>query len=67
MTKQANEKLLNIANYKRNANENYNEVSPHSSQNNHHQKVYQQQMLERMWRKRNPLHYGEQYRGSSKS
>ena len=32
---------------------NYNEISPHTSQNGHHQKVYKQQMLERMCRKRN--------------
>ena len=35
---QAHEKMLNIANYWRNANQNYNEVSPHTSQNGHHQK-----------------------------
>ena len=28
--------------------------SPHSSQNVHHQKVYKQYMLERMWQKGNP-------------
>ena len=30
------EKMLNIVNYQRNANQNYNEVSPHISQNGHH-------------------------------
>ena len=44
-----------ITNYQRNANQNYNEVSPHTSQNGHHQKIYKQQMLERVWRKGNPL------------
>ena len=39
----------------RNANQNYNEVSPHTSQKGHHQKIYKQQMLERVWRKGNPL------------
>ena len=39
----------------RNANQNYNEVSPHTSSNGHHQKIYKQQMLERVWRKGNPL------------
>ena len=39
---------------KRNANQNYNEVSPHTSQNGHHQKIYKQEMLERVWRKGNP-------------
>ena len=31
--------MLNIANYLRNANQNYNEVSPHTGQNGHHQGV----------------------------
>ena len=29
-------KMLNIAGYKRNANQNYHETSPHTSQNGHH-------------------------------
>ena len=33
------EKMLNITNYQRNANQNYNEVSPHTSQNGYHQKI----------------------------
>ena len=37
---QAHEKMLNIANYQRNANQKHYEVSPHSGQNDHHQKVY---------------------------
>ena len=37
---QAHEKMFNIVNYQRNANQNYNEVSPHTGQNGHHQKVY---------------------------
>ena len=52
---EAYEKLLNITSYQRNSNQNYNEVSPHTSQNGHHQKIYKQQMLERVWRKGNPL------------
>ena len=32
MAKKAQEKILNIANYQRNANENYKEVSPHWSE-----------------------------------
>ena len=47
------EKMLNIMNYQRRANQNYNEVSPHSGQNGYHEKVYKQ-MLERVWRKVNP-------------
>ena len=30
--------MLNITNYQRKANQNYSEVSPHTSQNGHHQK-----------------------------
>ena len=33
---QAHEKMLNTVNYERNANQNYNEVSPHTRQNSHH-------------------------------
>ena len=43
--------MLNITNY-RNTSQNYCEVSPNTSQNGHHQKIYKQEMLERMWRKR---------------
>ena len=43
--------MLNITNQQRNANQNCNDVSPHSSQNGCHQKIYKQQMLERVWRK----------------
>ena len=34
------EKMINITNYYRNVNQNCNEVSPHTSQNDHYQKVY---------------------------
>ena len=53
--KESHEKLLNITNYQRNANQNYNKLSPHTSQNGHHQEIYKQQMLERVWRKGSPL------------
>ena len=33
---QAHEKMFNIANYQRNANQKYNEVPPHTGQNGHH-------------------------------
>ena len=33
--------MLNITNYSRNANQNYNEVSLHTGQNGHHQKNLQ--------------------------
>ena len=48
------EKILNISNFWRNPSQHYKEVSPHTSQNGHHQKVYKQQKLERVWRKGNP-------------
>ena len=37
---QAHEKMLNAANDERNANKNYSEAFPHTSQNGHHPKVY---------------------------
>ena len=52
---QTHERMLNIINHQRNENQNYNEVSPYTSQNGHHQKIYKQQMLERVWRKGDPL------------
>ena len=36
--KKAHEKMLNIINYHRSANQNYYEVPPYTSQNGHHQK-----------------------------
>ena len=33
MAKKIHEKMLNITNYYRNANQNYNEIAPHTSQN----------------------------------
>ena len=35
-SQQTHEKMLNIVNYQRNANQNYNEVPSHTSQNGHH-------------------------------
>ena len=48
-------KMLSITDYQRNANQSHNEVSLHTSQNGCYPKVYKQQMLERVWRKGNPL------------
>ena len=48
---QACEKILDLANYQGNANQNHNEVPPHTSQNGCHQKEHKEQMLVRMWRK----------------
>ena len=33
----------------------HNSLPPHTSQNGHHQKVYKEQMLKRVWRKVNTL------------
>ena len=52
---QTHEKMINIANYQRNANQNYNEVASYTSQKNYLQKIYKQYMLERMWKKWTPL------------
>ena len=41
--------MLNITNYYRNANQNYSEVSPHTSENGHHQKVYRRASLVAQW------------------
>ena len=35
-------KMLNIAHYQRNEDQNYNEISPHPGQNGHHQKICKQ-------------------------
>ena len=40
--KVTHEKMVNIAHYYRNANQNYNEISHHTSQNGPHQNVYKQ-------------------------
>ena len=47
--------MLNITHYQRNANQNHNEVPLHANQDGCYPEVYKQYMLERMWRKGNPL------------
>ena len=42
------EKMLNILIIRENVSQNYNKVSPHTSQNGHHQKVYKQKLLNRL-------------------
>ena len=42
-----------ISNYI-NANQNYNEILPHTSENGYHPKIHKQQMLKRVWREGNP-------------
>ena len=55
----------------------YHEVPPHTGQDGHHQEIYKQQMLERLWRNGKPptllggmsidnSHNGEEYGGSLK-
>ena len=49
--KKCSTSLINL----RNENQDYNEVVPHTNQNDHHQKnIYKQEMLERVWGKGNP-------------
>ena len=75
---EAHENILNITNYQRNANQNYYEVSPHTSQNGHHQKNLQTINAGKGVEKREPYytvggnvnwqsHYGELYEGFSKN
>jgi hypothetical protein len=47
--------MLNISDHKGNVNHNHIKIPPHSRQDGYHQenKQQQQQMLARMWRKRN--------------
>ena len=40
--KKTHEKMFNITNYERNANQNYFEMPPYTSQNDHLQKVFKQ-------------------------
>ena len=47
--------MFNIIHYQRNANQSHNEVPFHTGQNGYYQKVYKQQMLERVWKKGNSL------------
>ena len=75
-SQKACEKTLNITNYQRNANQNCNEVSPHSSQNGHCQGL---QIINpgedvEKWEPSHTvgenvnwyIHYGKQYGGSLK-
>ena len=47
--------MLNITHHQRNANPNHNELPLRASQDGCYPKVYKQLMLERVWRKGNPL------------
>ena len=48
--------MLNITHYQRNVNQNYSEVSPHTSQNGHHQKKLQTINAGKDVEKREPSH-----------
>jgi hypothetical protein len=49
---QVHEDIFNILNHQANANQNYTEISFHSSENDYHQENTQKQMLAKMWRQR---------------
>ena len=51
---QAHEKMFNITNHQGNANQNNTKISPHARYNGYNHQDKKQQMLERMWRNRNP-------------
>ena len=38
---ETHKKMFNITNHWKNANQNYNKVSPHIAQNDYHQKIYE--------------------------
>ena len=48
------EKMLSIASYKRDANQNHSEIPPHTGQNGHQKQSNKWQVLERLWRIGNP-------------
>ena len=52
--KQAHEKMLNITNHWRKANQNHNEIMPHRCQNRYYQKDNKKHVLVRIRRKGNP-------------
>jgi len=45
--------MLSITKYKGHTNQNSYELSHHTGHSGHHQIIYKQQMLERVWRKGN--------------
>ena len=47
------EKMLNVTSHQRDANENHNEIPPHTNQNGQHNQI-NKQVLERMRRRGNP-------------
>ena len=47
------ERMLSITRHQRDANQNHNEIKPHTSQSGHHKQI-KQQVLARLWTKGNP-------------
>ena len=46
--------MLSIINCQGDANQNYNEIVPHTCQNGYNEKDHNYQVLARMWKKGNP-------------
>ena len=78
MANRNKKKVLNIANYQRNATQNHNEISPHTFQNGYHEKKAQITNVGKNMKKRELSytvgwnvnlcsHCGKQYGSSSKS
>ena len=59
---QSPEKMLDVSTYERNANQNHENVSPHTGQNDHHQKVYNNKCLRRCGEKRTLLHCWKEHK-----
>ena len=56
---EAHGNTLNVTNHQGNANQNHNELLPHTCLNGYHQKDNKEQMLARMWGKADsPMHIG---------
>ena len=51
---QAYEKMFNITNHQGNANQNNTKIPPHTCENGYNHQDKKQQMLEMLWRNRNP-------------
>jgi hypothetical protein len=49
--------MFNMPGHKGNANQNHIKIPPHSCYNDYHQEHKQQQILARLWGKRNPVPY----------
>jgi hypothetical protein len=56
MAKKTQKEIFNILSHKGNANQNYIKIPPHSYYNGYHQEYEEQEILLRMWGKKNPKH-----------